>query len=166
MFILAVECVIACALFSIIMVGLTYLKPEAFFGEYAPAVQKRYLELNPDFKTKKKNGSIIPLIAAKVLMSLLFIALLTGMIYLAGAKTFTFGVLYTYIIWFVVNWYDVFVLDMGVFVYVKALRLKGTEDMDEAYRSNAKKHVKDGIFGTFLGIPISLICGSLLTTLV
>ena len=37
-----------------------------------------------------------------------------------------------YIIWFVVNWFDVFVLDMWILANWKKCRLPGTEHMDRA----------------------------------
>lgn len=37
------------------------------------------------------------------------------MVYVSGARNFTNGFVNCYIIWFVVNWFDVFMLDMWVF---------------------------------------------------
>ncbi len=157
--ILAAECAAACLLFTIIMVGGVLWKKEAFMHEYAPEVQKRFLEMNPGFVSKEKSGNMLLLVIEKIAACILFTVILTVMIRLAGAETFLKGTIYTYIIWFVVNWYDVFALDMGVFAHWKKVRLPGTEDMDKEYTSNYRKHIKDGFFGTVLGVPISCICG-------
>ena len=164
--ILAMECIAACALFTIIMVGGVIWKREAFLHEYAPAVQKRFLEYNPDYVPKEKIERTIGLILAKLLMSILFTILLTAMVCLAGARNFREGMTNAYLIWFVVNWYDVIALDMGIFAHWKKIRLPGTEDMDREYSSNAWKHIKDGVFGTLLGIPISCICGCLVSLVI
>ena len=164
--ILAIECVVACILFTVIMVGGVLWNREAFLHEYAPAVQERFLEKNPNYVQKEKKEATVSLVIAKILMSMFFIALLTFLTYLAGAKTFLQGILYAYITWFVVNWYDVVALDIGIFAHWKKVRLPGTEDMDKEYTSNVSKHVKDGFFGTAIGVPIALICGWILSLLV
>ncbi len=163
---LAVECFIACLLFTIIMVGGVLWKREAFFHEYAPDVQKRFLKLHPEFVPKEPKKNTGALILAKVAMSLLFIIILTTLIYFAGARSFLTGTIYAYIIWFIVNWYDVFVLDIGIFAHWKKVRLAGTEDMDAAYCSNVRKHVLDGFIGMGIGIPVACACGWALTLLV
>ncbi len=160
--ILAIECVVACVVFTAIFVGGVLWNKEAFLHEYAPEVQKRFLESNPDYVLKEKGERTKGLMLAKTMMCIFFIAVLTGLIYLAGARSFWIGVIDTYIIWSVVNWYDVVVLDMGIFAHWKKVRLRGTEDMDAEYNSNTWHHVKGGLFGTVLGIPISLICGGII----
>ncbi len=161
--ILAVECAAACLRFTILMVGGVLLKKEAFLHEYAPEVQKRFLEANPDFSAKEKSENKLLIVLEKITACIIFTVILTVLIRVAGAETFLKGTLYTYIIWFVVNWYDVFALDIGVFAHWKKVRLPGTEDMDKEYCSNYRKHITDGFFGTVLGIPISFICGWLAT---
>lgn len=44
----------------------------------------------------------------------MFILVLLFMVYLAGARNFTNGFVNSYIIWSAVNWFDVFVLDIGI----------------------------------------------------
>lgn len=163
--ILAMECVVACVIFTAIFVGGVLWNKEAFLHEYAPAVQQRFLEMNPDFIPKEKGEKSVGFVMAKIMMCMLFIVVLTALIYLAGARTFWSGAAYAYLIWFVVNWYDVVALDMGIFAHWKKVRLRGTEDMDAEYNSNTWYHVKGGFFGTALGVPISLICGWLVTLL-
>ncbi len=160
--ILAVECVFACFLFTFIVVGGVLWKREAFFHEYAPAVQQRFLEKNSDYVVKDKKESTIVLVIVKILMCILFIGILTILIYFSGARSFTEGFINTYIIWTVVNWYDVFALDIGVLAHWKKVRLPGTEDMDKEYVSNNGKHIKDGFHGMLIGIPVAVMCGVLI----
>lgn len=90
---------------------------------------------------------------------MVFLILLVGMIYLAGAKSFKQGILYCYCIWFAVNVFDTIVIDLGVMMHWKKCRLPGTEDMDEEYKLLTKKSLLDGVYGCVIGIPIALFAG-------
>lgn len=90
---------------------------------------------------------------------LIFLVLLAGMVYLAGAKAFVQGALYCYCIWFVVDVFDTLVLDLGIMVHWKKFRLSGTEDMDEEYKMLTKKSLMDGLYGCIIGIPTALLTG-------
>ena len=87
------------------------------------------------------------------------------MVLLAGAASFAQGALYAYCIWFVVNAFDTFVLDLGLMVHWKKCRLPGTEDMDSAYRSLVKKSLSDGLCGCVIAIPVALCAGLLVLLL-
>lgn len=162
--ILFLECIAACIIFGAAIVGSALINKTAWLHEYAPEVQKRFLEKNPDFKPKEKSRKMITLIIAKLTACAVFIAILSLLVHIAGADSFFTGFLYSYIIWFSVNLFDVIVLDIGIFAHWKKVRLAGTEDMDKEYRSNAVKSIKDGFFGIVIGLPAALICG-LITTL-
>ncbi len=163
MTVLIIESVIACVIFTVIMVGWVLINKTAFLNEYAPAVRERFISKHPEHKALENPKMTPMLFISKLAMSLLFIAILTIMVRIAGADGFIQSAVYAYIIWFIVNWYDVFALDMGIFAKWKKVRLDGTEDMDKEYSSNAKKHIADGFFGTFFGIAIAVICGWLNT---
>lgn len=161
--ILVMECIIACIIFGFIIVGSTVYNKTAWLHEYAPKVQERFLEKNPDYVSKPKKENTIRIVIAKLIVCIVFIAILTLLIYLAGARDFLTGCIYCYTIWFVVNIFDVFALDIGILAHWKKVRLPGTEDMDQEYRSNARKSLVDGFYGILIGIPIALICGLLIT---
>lgn len=157
--ILIIECVVACVIFGVAIVGSVLHNKTAWLHEYAPAVQQRFIENNPDYKPKEKTKKTVSLIIVKMLVSLLFAVILSVMAYIAGARDFLFGAIYSYVIWSVVNIFDAFVLDMGVFAKWKKIRLPGTEDMDKEYASNAWKSIKDGLFGILIGLPVACLCG-------
>lgn len=96
---------------------------------------------------------------------MIFTALLSWLAYLAGARDFWSAALYSYIIWFTVNLFDVVVLDLGIFAHWRKIRLPGTEDMDKEYTSNKKKHLLDGLFGILIGIPVAALCGLMINIL-
>ena len=145
--ILFLECLICCLIFGICIVG-SVLKNKVFWlQDYAPSVQEKFLSLHPEYKPQDQKKDTLSLIIKKIVVCLLFIVLLSFMVYLAGARHFMQGFYYCYIIWFVVNLFDVIVLDMGILAHWKKCRLPGTEDMDTAYQSNKRKHIIDGLAG-------------------
>ena len=101
--ILALECAAACVVFGVVITGSTLCNKTAWLHEYAPEVQKRFLEKNPDYVPKDKKTKTASLIAAKCAVSLLFAAVLAALAVFAGARDFMTGALYSYIIWTVVN---------------------------------------------------------------
>jgi len=159
--ILAIECAAACMLFSAIIVGSVLKDRESWLHEYAPAVQQRFLECNPDFTPRKVNSNTAAFVAAKLGMCVLFTAVLTLMAYFAGARNFITGAVYSYVIWSVVNIFDAVVLDILVFAKWKRIRLKGTENMDAEYASNWRRSLLDGVYGILIGLPVACACGGL-----
>lgn len=157
--ILLFECIIGCIIFGAFIIVSVLKNKDMWIQEYPEEVQKRYIELNPDTKIKEPEGLSPRVIAMKLGVCVIFLLLLVGMVYIAGAKTFIQGTLFCYIIWFVVNAFDTFVLDLGLMVHWKKCRLPGTEDMDEEYKQLNKKSLLDGVAGCAIGIPIALLTG-------
>ena len=137
--ILFVECIIGCILFGVGIVGSVLVNKIMWLHEYAPAVREEFLRLHPECKKHPQKTNGIGLIFAKIIVCLLFIILLSIMVYIADAKDFASAFGKCYIIWSAVNWFDVFVLDIGILANWKKIRLPGTEDMDKEYRSNNRK---------------------------
>lgn len=159
--ILFIESIIACAVFGVGIVGSVLANKVFWLREYAPAVQEKFLSLHPEYKVADKKESLLGLIVKKITACLVFVAVLLLMIYLSGARDFINGFVNCYIIWFVVNWFDVFILDMLILANWKRCRLPGTEDMDKEYRSNKRKSVIEGFYGMVIGIVVALVVGGL-----
>lgn len=157
--ILTIECVVSCVLFGTFII-LSVLKNQiAWINEYPKPVQKRYIELHPNSEIKEPEYLSSRVIIKKLFACLIFLILLVGMVYLAGAKSFMQGTLYCYCIWFVVNVFDTIVIDLGLMVHWKKCRLPGTEDMDKEYKLLTQKSLIDGLYGCIIGIPIALLTG-------
>lgn len=160
--ILAMECLIGCLIFGVVII-LTLLRNKEFWiYEYPKPIQQRYIELHPDCKISEPEGFSLNVLVKKLAACLVFVVLLSGMVYLAGARNFTQGCMDCYIIWFAVNAFDTLVLDLGLMVHWKKCRLEGTEDMDEEYRLLNKKSLLDGAYGCLIGIPVSIIVGGVI----
>lgn len=163
--VLAIECLIGCLIFGVVII-LSLLKNKEFWlYEYPKPIQQRYIDLHPDCKFSEPEEFSLKVLIKKLAASLVFAALLSGMVYLAGAENFKKGCLYCYIIWFAVNAFDTLFLDLGLMVHWKKCRLEGTEDMDEEYRLLNKKSLQDGIYGCLIGIPVSLAVGGIIALL-
>lgn len=61
---------------------------------------------------------------------------------------------------FVVNIYDMIVLDICIFCHSKKTRIPGTEDMDKEYRS-PWYHIKGAGIGTIIGAVVALLSGGM-----
>lgn len=157
--ILAIECVAGCVLFGAFIILSVLKNQEAWINEYPEAVQKRYIDLHPESEIKEPEGLSPRVIIKKIIACLIFLVLLVGMVFLAGAKSFMQGALYCYCIWFTVNVFDTIVLDLGLMIHWRKCRLPGTEDMDKEYKLLTKKSLMDGLYGCIIGIPIALITG-------
>lgn len=84
-------------------------------------------------------------------LSLCFLLLLIFSGYRDFKSTFFHG----FILFLVVNLFDLFVLDMGIFCHSKKLRIPGTEDMEKEYKDYFF-HAKGAFIGTLLGVVIAL----------
>lgn len=157
--ILALECAAGCVLFGAFIILSVLKNQKAWINEYPKAVQKRYIDLHPESEIKEPEGLSPRVIVKKLIACLIFLVLLVGMVFLAGAKSFMQGTLFCYCIWFAVNVFDTIVLDLGLMVHWKKCRLPGTEDMDKEYKTLTKKSIIDGLYGCIIGIPIALITG-------
>ena len=163
--ILLIECIVGCLIFGAAVVGSALINKALWLHEFAPAVQEAFLRLHPEYQeTKQKTGGI-GLVAAKIIVCLVFVVILSCMVYIAGARDFTSAFCKCYIVWSAVNWFDVFVLDMGILAHWKKVRLPGTEHMDKEYRSNDRKSIMEGFFGAGLGLVISAVVGGVITLL-
>ena len=87
-----------------------------------------------------------------------FAVLLAIVAYLSGCRGFVDTFFHVFMLFFIVNIYDMLVLDWGIFCHSKKLRIPGTEDMDEDY-TDYLFHVKGAMKGTGIGIIIAILSG-------
>ena len=92
----------------------------------------------------------------KGLALLVTLAVMLGLMKLAGAYNFWSAFLLSYGIWLVIDWYDCFFLDWVLFANMKSVRLPGTEHMDAAYHQK-KYHFVQSLWGMLIGLIPCLI---------
>ncbi|MBQ6546543.1 MAG: hypothetical protein IJL74_00915 [Bacilli bacterium] len=148
-----VESVILCLVFTI-MVYVMSRNPIKTLYNYPPEIQKRV-------KTLKEYKDEIPTeenkVVAKVLASILFLIIICVLLrFINGYTTFVQSFSYGFLLWTIVNLWDLIVLDIIWFCHDKHFVFKGTEDMVDEYH-NYWFHIK----GFFIGEGLALIICSL-----
>ena len=78
--------------------------------------------------------------------------------YFSGCREFADTLFHVFMPFFVVNIYDMLVLDWGIFCHSTKLRIPGTEDMDEEYKDYLF-HVKGAMKGTVIGLIVAILSG-------
>ena len=152
---IAIESIILCFLFFI-MVFVMSRDPIKTLYNYPPAIQERVRSLD-EYKDKiptKKNK-----LAAKITALILFVIVISLILrFVNGYTDFlrTFGC--GFLIWTVVNLFDLIVLDMIWFCHDKRFVFKGTEDMTDEYH-NYGFHAKGFFIGELLALIVCALAG-------
>lgn len=156
--VLAVESVVLCVLFTV-MVYIMSRNPIKTLYNYPPKIQDRVKSLE-EYKDKiptQKNK-----ISAKLFASVLIIVILSLVLrYINGYSTFAEGFGYGFLLWTIVNLYDVIVLDILWFCHDPYFVFKGTEDMVEDYHDYFF-HIKGFFIGELLALIVCAIVGVIL----
>lgn len=147
---LLIESVILCLIFTL-MVYIMSRNPIKTLYNYPPKIQERV-------KSLKEYKDVIPSsenkISAKIVASVLFLIIICVVLrYINGYTTFFESFIYGFLLWTIVNLYDVIVLDILWFCHDKHFVLRGTEDMKEEYH-NYWFHIKGFFIGELLAIVI------------
>ncbi len=156
--ILFIECVIACVLFTLMILPAQYKNPIIMIASYPPAIIKRVEQL-PQYKGTIKQKEKVH-ITKKIGGLIFFVFLLAVVAYFSGCKDFASAFFHVFMLFFAVNIYDLVVLDWGIFCHSKKLRIPGTEDMDKEYK-NPWFHIRGGVIGTVLGAVVALLSGGI-----
>ena len=151
--ILVIESIILCLIFTI-MVYIMSRKPIATLYNYPPKIQERVKSLD---EYKDKIPTEQNKIGAKLGASIMFLIILSLLLrYVNGCTTFLDSFINGFILWSVVNLWDLIVLDIIWFCHDPYFVFKGTEDMKDEYH-NYWFHTK----GFFIGETLALIICSL-----
>ncbi len=160
--ILFVECVISCAVFTLIILPSLYKDPIKHIMSYPKEIRDRVENL-PQYKdvikVEEKRHLSVKLIAV-----LIFAIILAVVAYYSGAKNFKSAYIHVFTLFFVVNIYDMIVLDIGLFCHSKRTRIPGTEDMDKEYK-NPWHHIRGAVIGIVIGTIVALLSGAIVHTI-
>ena len=144
-----VESIVLCLVFTL-MVYFMSREPIRTLYNYPPNIQERVKSLD-EYRDKiptQKNR-----IAAKLGASVLFVLILSLVLrYVNGYTTFLKAFGYGFLLWTIVNLWDMVVLDIIWFCHDPQFVIKGTEDMVSDYH-DYMFHVK----GFFIGEAIALV---------
>ncbi len=158
--ILAIQCIILCTIFTVIIIPSLYKNPISHIMSYPPAIRKRVESLPQyaDIIKKQENRHMLKKIAAIPIMTII----LSVIAYYSGANNFSKVFIHTFILFIVVNLYDLIVLDLGLFCHSKKAIIPGTEDMIDEYK-NPRHHIIGSLIGTILGIIVGFLCGGIVS---
>ena len=154
--ILFIQCVVCCLLFTLAILPAQYKDPINMIISYPPKIRQRVKEL-PQYKgmiKQRKKAHVVK----KIFGLIFFVIILCFVAYLSGCRSFNTAFIHVFIIFFVVNIYDLIVLDWGIFCHSKKLRISGTEDMEKEYK-DYMFHVKGACIGIVLGLIVALLSG-------
>ena len=154
--ILAIECIVLCIVFTLMILPAQYKDPIIMIMSYPPNVIKRVEQL-PQYQGCIKEREKKHLVK-KIFGVFLFAGLLAVVAYFSGCREFLDTFFHVFMLFFVVNLYDMLVLDFGVFCHSKKLRIPGTEDMDKDYKDYLF-HVKGAMKGIIIGVVVAILAG-------
>ena len=153
--IIVIESVILCLIFTL-MVYVMSREPIKTLYNYPPKIQERVKSLK-EYKDKiptEKNK-----IMAKICASIIFLAIIALILkYINGYNTFMDSFKYGFLLWTIVNLYDLIVLDIIWFCHDKYFVFRGTEDMVSEYH-NYWFHIKGFFIGETLALIICALAG-------
>ena len=153
--ILAIECVVLCLLFTL-MVFLMSRDPIKTLYNYPPKIQERVQSLEEyrdKIPTEKKK------IGVKIFASFLFVIILSLILrFINGYTAFGEAFGHGFLLWTVVNLWDLVVLDIIWFCHDPHFVFKGTEDMVEEYH-NYRFHAKGFLIGEALALVVCALAG-------
>lgn len=152
--ILFIECIVFSILFSLMILIPLYKNPINQIMSYPPEIRKRVENLpqyKDSIKIKEKRH-----LSIKVISIFIFALILCVVAYLSGATTVEAIFKHVFILFFFVNIYDLFVMDLLIFRNVKKFRIPGTEDMEKEYK-NPNHHIKGAAIGTIIGLIVATL---------
>lgn len=151
--IIVIESIILCLLFTV-MVYIMSREPIKTLFNYPPKIQERVKTLD-EYKDKipTENNKIATKIFASIIFLIIIILILR---YVNGYTTFKDAFIYGFLLWTIVNLWDLIVLDIIWFCHDKYFVFKGTEDMTDEYH-NYMFHFKGFLIGESLALIICLL---------
>lgn len=152
---IVIESIILCALFTFVVYKMSR-DPIKTLYNYPPKIQERVKSLD-DYKDKiptEENKAV-----AKILALIVFLIIICVLLrYVNGYTTFFESFQNGFLLWTIVNLYDVIVLDIIWFCHDKQFVLEGTEDMVKEYH-NYWFHIRGFLAGEILAALVCSLAG-------
>lgn len=155
---------IICILFTIFEMILAKMNPIAGLHNLPLDIQERVHAL-PEYAGKiGKILSTKERIVKKIPALILVLFLFSALVYMAGARSFLEGFLYTFCMWVIVKLYVMLVLICGWYAHSPSVWIPGTEDMKASYQnykfylSSIPRSLLAGVMTAFIvGILIAIV---------
>ncbi|GAA0180974.1 hypothetical protein SH2C18_35750 [Clostridium sediminicola] len=150
--VLFIESIVLCGLFTLMVLPPLYKNPLNCIMSYPTAIRQRVKSL-PQYQSEIKKYETKH-ITAKLLFALVCIILMAAVAWFSGWRTSREAFINIFILFFIVNLYDLFILDIWLFCHNKKVIIPGTEDMLKEYK-NPVHHIKGAVIGTLIGLIIA-----------
>lgn len=149
--------IMVCVLITLLEVIGTKVNPVSGIHNLPREIQER-VHAMPQYQGKlgrilSTKERIVKKLPALVLLLVVF----TGVVYVAGARNFLQGFVYTFLMWAVVKLYVSLVLVCGWYAHTPSMWIPGTTDMKASYQ-NYKFYLSS--------IPRSLLAGTLVGAII
>lgn len=153
-----IEAIVLCIIFTLAIIPVCK-NPLIGIHDYPPAIIERVKSLGLITDDQIPHSKVV--ITKKISAALLISILLGFIVYkFNGADNFITGAIISYLLWFIVDWYDALVIDIAWFCHNKKFIIPGTEDMVKDYH-DYMFHIKGSVKGMLYGIPVCLLVGLL-----
>ena len=151
--VIIIETLVMTAAFTALILIPLVKNPVWWIHDYPEDIQEEYFKTHERVPSKFFTKTVL---LKKGFALLVTLAVMLGLMKLAGAYNFGSAFALSYGIWFVIDWYDCFFLDWVLFANMKSVRLPGTEQMDAAYHQK-KYHFVQSLWGMLIGLVPCLI---------
>lgn len=151
--VIIIETLVMTAAFTAMILIPLVKNPVWWIHDYPEDIQEEYFKTHERVPSKFFTKTVL---IKKGLALLVALALMLGLMKLAGAYNFWSAFALSYGIWLVIDWYDCFFLDWVLFANLKSVRLPGTEHMDAAYHQK-RYHFVQSLWGMLIGLLPCLI---------
>lgn len=154
------EAAVFCILFTIMVFAVNKKDTAAKIHNYPPDIQEEYFKTHKRVDVTYSNSKVV---FAKLFGIIMFTLILALLEYIAGARSFLQGFLFSFGMMVVIGLYDTLFLDWVLFANMKIFRLPGTEHMDKEYHQKWF-HLKGMLFpGLVFALIPSLLVGWILS---
>lgn len=152
--IVLIESVVACLIFTGIVIIATRNRCEAFVNDYPPVITEKLRGMGMIAeKPPARKSDIIRKIVAIIIFAAVFALVLR---FINGITGFVEGALTAYLLWLVVDWYDFLVIDVLCAPFDKFYRAANVSAFD---RSAVWFHFKGSVKGMMIGIVFAPLVG-------
>lgn len=156
----AIECIVACILFTLALELVAHNRQEVFINDSPPIVTDKLRALGlVSEKPPARKSDIIRKVVAIIVYSVLFGLLLR---FVNGITTFTEAALTAYFLWLAVDWYDFLVVDILMAPFDKFYQLAKVSPIE---KSAIWFHCKASLRGMFIGLVFAPVVGLLVMLL-
>ncbi len=155
-----IECIVACALFTIMLEIICSKRREIFTNDYPPVVVDKLRDLNVvGEKPPTKKSDLIRKLIAITIYAVIFALVLR---FINGITTFLNSAITAYLLWLVVDWYDFLVIDVLLAPFDKFYKMAKVSAFD---KSAVWFHFKGSVKGTIIGLVFAPIVGLIVALL-